>query len=417
MNTIKVKGAILASLITIFVLGLISSAGAISGERTLCVFDPMNGSEKTFISLDEDNSYHAAVPAVPTAPSGKVFLGWASQSAGQKYPTIEFWREDIPSSMLNFGDGVNRYYFADYASLRPAGIYPNINFGYLSEHTDGYALSFDEGYIEDVCANDYYSVQLTAGTKYYFQLNMPGRTPEFYLYDKDFAELASGDGSIANTDTFAHYGDSIIEYTPTTSGTYYLGVCASWYDEMGFYQMIASTQKATFPKFKVEWISVGNVVRTSELDPGENIKPPAIARRGYTFAGWYRDTAFTKAFKTDEEIMPVAHIAFFAKWTSNDSKLKGMSKSAGYLTQRWTRTNYINRLRIRRSTSKVTIRPVRSYSKATVYMKYKGGTYKAMNSMRISLKRGQTKTVYIKCVSQTGTKYTSVYKLFVTRNR
>lgn len=416
MNTIKIKATLLASAIVILLLGLIGLAGAI-GTQTQCTFDPKNGTEKTIITLDASNSFQSVVPTAPVSPSGKVFLGWASRNAGDKYPTIEFWHDAAGQDTFSFSDGTSRSYFADYATLRTAKTYPYVKYGYLSEHTDGFAQVTAHDPTQDVCAYDYYQTTLTAGTKYYFELSMPGRAPDFFLYDKDFSELASGEISIENADQFAHYGDKIIEYTPTTTDTYYVGVCASQYEDMGLYQMIYSTQKVMFPKFKIEWISAGKVARTSELDPGENIIAPSVARWGYTFAGWYRDISFTKAFKTDEEIMPVGNIAFFAKWTSNESELKGMYKSTGHFTQKWTGINYINRLRIRERTSSVTIRPIPRNSKSTMFMKYKDGTYKIMSTMKISLKKGQTKTVYIKCVSQTGTKYTSVYKLLVTRKK
>lgn len=273
-----------------------------------------------------------------------------------------------------------------------------------------------------------YSCMLTAGTTYHIQTWLPGGDSYLYLFDDTLKELDHDDDSCADYDQGEYgYGylnryGSYIKFTPTKTGTYYFfNSTYSDYDEpydhgMSFFRI--GTSFLAEPRVCVTWISSGKTIDHTYFAPGQNVQArTAPTKRGYTFAGWYKTASLADRIDFSNFKMPTSDINVFAKWTSNESHLRGMKKSTGTFTQRWRTTNYINRLRISRYRSRVTIQPLRSDTRSTVFMKYKGGAYRQVSSMRIALKRGQTKTVYIKCVSQTGTRYTSVYKIFVTRNR
>ena len=47
------------------------------------------------------------------------------------------------------------------------------------------------------------------------------------------------------------------------------------------------------------------------------IAPNAPSRQGYTFAGWYTDTAFTTAWNFANDTMPDNNLTLYAKWTKN----------------------------------------------------------------------------------------------------
>lgn len=53
------------------------------------------------------------------------------------------------------------------------------------------------------------------------------------------------------------------------------------------------------------------------VDSGDKAAKPADpAAEGYTFAGWYKDAAFTEKFDFDAEIN--ADTEVYAKWTKNE---------------------------------------------------------------------------------------------------
>ena len=58
-----------------------------------------------------------------------------------------------------------------------------------------------------------------------------------------------------------------------------------------------------------------DVVRTVLY--GGQIAPPAVARAGYAFGGWYRDAGCTTAFTATT--MPATNVVLYAKWTANSN--------------------------------------------------------------------------------------------------
>lgn len=272
-----------------------------------------------------------------------------------------------------------------------------------------------------------YSVDLEANKTYHFQTWLPGGDSYLNLYDSSLDYIDSDDDDCPDWTKGAygygyltHYG-SHIEFTPEESGRYY--VLASTYgddtnhDDQGMSFFRYDYKRLAEPRARITWISQGKAVGHTYFAPGQHVTAfAAPSRKGYTFKGWYRNAAFTNKMDFSDYHMPTADINIFAKMTSNDSHVKGIKKSAGTLTQKWTTSNIYNTLKLKSDTAKVTIKPVRCRAQSVIYMKYAGGTYKKVNSMTVSVKKGQKKAIYIKCVSETGSAYKTTYKLNIKRS-
>lgn len=266
-----------------------------------------------------------------------------------------------------------------------------------------------------------YSRTLIEGVTYHIQAWLPGGDSHLYLFD-DSLKLLFEDNDGNTHMSYLSDRSSYIKFTPPKSGTYYFFTTAHTeysppFDHgMSFFRV--GTSFIAEPQVSVTWISSESTIAHTRYAPGEKISPIQVPKRkGFTFAGWYEDSELTNHAEFSNLRMPTSDICFYAKWTSNESHLKGLGNSSGKLAEQWKSTNYTNRLRIHRDTPEITIRPLRYISHSRIFIKHKGGTYKETNALGITLKRGETKTVYIKCVSQTGFCYSSIYKIFVTRNR
>ena len=55
------------------------------------------------------------------------------------------------------------------------------------------------------------------------------------------------------------------------------------------------------------------------------IAPNTPSRQGYTFAGWYTDTAFTTAWNFANDMMPDNDLTLYAKWTKNPAPASTLS--------------------------------------------------------------------------------------------
>ncbi len=95
------------------------------------------------------------------------------------------------------------------------------------------------GRIESVGDNDWFGISLTAGTRYQFSLD--GST----LADP-YLSLYSSGGSLIGSDDDSGIGlNALLQFTPTTSGTYYLG--ADGYSGTGSYTLSATATAAPTP--------------------------------------------------------------------------------------------------------------------------------------------------------------------------
>ena len=62
----------------------------------------------------------------------------------------------------------------------------------------------------------------------------------------------------------------------------------------------------------------GTAIASQEVAFTDKITAPAVPdRQGYTFAGWYTDTAFTTAWSFANDTMPDNNLTLYAKWTKN----------------------------------------------------------------------------------------------------
>ena len=62
----------------------------------------------------------------------------------------------------------------------------------------------------------------------------------------------------------------------------------------------------------------GTAIASQEVAFTDKITAPAVPnRQGYTFAGWYTDTAFTTAWSFANDTMPDNNLTLYAKWNKN----------------------------------------------------------------------------------------------------
>ncbi|MFF2179039.1 leucine-rich repeat protein [Lysinibacillus sp. NPDC058147] len=74
------------------------------------------------------------------------------------------------------------------------------------------------------------------------------------------------------------------------------------------------------PSYKVTFNSNGgSVVPSQEALEGETLLAPTIpAKKGYTFAGWYKDTGFASAWDFTKDVV-TENITLYAKWTKDNT--------------------------------------------------------------------------------------------------
>ncbi len=170
---------------------------------------------------------------------------------------------------------------------------------------------------------DWYEIQLTAGQTYEFSLYGSGGTPlsdpYLYLYDVAGSMVASND------DGGAGY-NSLLNFTASSSGTYYLGA-AAYSTEIGDYTLSASTSTPSGPTDALDWGShvSGNTVDVYFAAAGEVFD-------GETSDGWdaYEIAQAMNAF---EQISNVADLTFnhVATAAGSDFQLVLNNDNPGFL--------------------------------------------------------------------------------------
>lgn len=419
-------GVVLVCLVALLCGAAPPQAHALSRHTIKVFYDFQNGTTKETTTTSGNYLY---LPITNPTNGNKLFLGWHALSANNdsdgfpwnwytlEPPKFEAIDQEPPTGFAptDFSLDEDTTVTAQWASTTPV----KLNSTYQAMLSDNSPLG--GSYPVKV-----YSATLTKGTTYHIQTWLPGGDSYLLLYDKNLNEIDHDDNSCPDYDKgYDGYGylnncGAYIEFTPEETGMYYFfsstysGYGSIYSHGMSYFRI--GTSKLEEPRNCVSWISQNKVIKRTYVAAGrrlEAIKKPV--RKGYTLAGWYRNASLTNKIDFSTYRVPTSDINVFAKWTSNDSHIKALKATAGKLTQKWTTKNFINTLALSKSTPSATIRPIRSNSKATVYMKYAGGTYKKMSSMRVSVAKGHDKAVYIKCVSQTGSKYKTVYKVYVRR--
>ena len=81
------------------------------------------------------------------------------------------------------------------------------------------------------------------------------------------------------------------------------------------------------PKHTVVFDTQGGMaIASQEVAFTDKITAPAVPnRQGYTFAGWYTDTAFTTAWDFANDTMPDNDLTLYAKWTKNPAPASTLS--------------------------------------------------------------------------------------------
>jgi len=100
---------------------------------------------------------------------------------------------------------------------------------------------------------------------------------------------------------------------------------------------------------------------------------------------------------------------------SNNAYLKSLKKNTGAFSKPFAKSRYSYVLKISRTKPSVTITAAKAHAGAKLQFKV-GGKWKTVDKLKVSLKRGQTKTVTMRVVAQDG-KTIKTYKVKVTRNK
>ena len=188
------------------------------------------------------------------------------------------------------------------------------------------------GALERPFDQDCYSVQLTAGTRYRFQLDGDDSTDaNFPIYDPYLRLLDATGAEIAYDDDSGESGNASLLFTASRSGTYYLVAQSTLANDPGFYKLSvarAASDDFGFSRYNSGSVTVNGSVRGA-IDSGGDIDWIAVeleAGRAYVFdllsatTGSYRltgpalslldsdGTVLVQGTQTDGQ----AHIAFTA---------------------------------------------------------------------------------------------------------
>lgn len=155
-------------------------------------------------------------------------------------------------------------------------------------------------------------------------------------------------------------------------------------------------------------------VASFKVYPGETYGTIANATRGdYAFKGWYTAAKGGSKVIATTKITNKNNHTLYAQWTGTNKNLKSLKASKGKFTKKFkaTRTKYT--LKLKKSQSKTKITAKKAQSVAKVQIKVGKGKYKTKSSITVKLKKGKSKTVYIKVKAQNGK--TKTYKVVVKR--
>ena len=210
------------------------------------------------------------------------------------------------------------------------------------------------------------------------------------------------------------YNDEIDLLTPTRSGY----VFAGWFTTNNFsgvtVSQITRTDKGD-KTFYAKWTPRVNRVTFNTLGgtsvAAQNVVTGGLVsfsrptRSGYAYKGWYTDAACTKPwyFATNKV---EGDMTLYTKWASTNSYLSTVKKTSGTWDKKYKfrKTGGTSRINISKKTSKVTLTPARSSSKAKVYTRINNGKYYHLSKLTLRVKSGQVTKVTYKVVSESGAK-------------
>ncbi|MCH8240812.1 MAG: PPC domain-containing protein [Proteobacteria bacterium] len=132
------------------------------------------------------------------------------------------------------------------------------------------------GYINNSADEDWFSVTLEAGQSYQFTLNGSGASP---LSDPLIRLYNASGNQIASNDDGGPGLNSLLNFTATTSGTYYIAADA-WSSETGRYTLSVNAVAPPTPSSPLDSIDWGTAVT-----PASNVINVYFAANGQTFDG------------------------------------------------------------------------------------------------------------------------------------
>lgn len=234
--------------------------------------------------------------------------------------------------------------------------------------------------------------------------------------------FASNGGSVVSSQTVEYQGLATAPAVPTRSGYIFAG----WYKDSGlttpwdFTKERITGDTTLYAKwgslYKVTFDSRGGSSRAAQsIVAGGYVKTVSSpTRSGYKFGGWYTSTSYTTKWDFSKNII-TKNTVLYAKWISTNSYLSKISKNHGswdkYL--HFKKSGGIMRINVSRSTSSLTLTPVRASSKAKVYTKVSNGKYHKLSKVTIRIKRGSLRTIKYKVVAESGA--TRYYTVYITR--
>lgn len=355
----------------------------------------------------------------PASTSEYAFLGWAIASDQDTdtsgiytyYDSIDF-DDNVSARTVTIEEDAT--YYAQWAKIEP------LTLNTLNKTWIGYDNPlYDSDYARVL------SVQLTAGTTYYFEHWMPYSDAYLTLTDgfvnnNNYLESDDDRDDYQFTRSPQGHYSSAFAYTPEKSGTYYLiaedyGSADSYHGpSMSYVQVSTKSFRRQFGT-PVNWYDGQTLISTNDVKMGYRIEPRTIARKGKTFWGWFEDASFTVPVDFTNKLSGESQTSIYGKYTSNEARLRGVRGSTGRPAGKFNPLKSRSTFIVGKNKSKVRIVPLKKNAQATTYIKVGNGKYKKASSVTLKLKRGQKKYLKVKVISQTGSKYMRTYTIAVRR--
>lgn len=407
-----------------------SVASAMAGAAPT-VYSFVNGSQVTTVA--PDGSGNIITPADPVAPQGKLFIGWGYEVDFKKSTTTP---NDFAGYTL-FPSKSNRSYPSYKATVlntlgittfkaifvTPKTITKGNAYREQLGYTDNpetflYLLSpYDEGSYNATNPYNYepysyYKVSLEASKSLYIQ---DAYRSNVYVYHDVEGYDDTVSFSQSNSLNTLYRGSSVkkMEFFSEVSKDICFAITGNVpYSASPFTLTVSDKEGMAIPKFRIDWISVGKIAKTTEAYPNQSVVAPTVTRSGYNFGGWYTTAALTHKVNFAKEYMPDKNTDYFAKWINRDTHIKAVKTTRGVWVEKWNEARRVNTLKFRSKSGKLSFYAKPKFKESKVYIKT-GKTWKKGTKVRLTVKPGKTKVFYYKVVSEAGTNKARVYKVVV----
>jgi uncharacterized repeat protein (TIGR02543 family) len=279
-------------------------------------FDTNGGS-----SLDPiHGDYASAITLGTTTKTGYTFIGWYSDEA----LTISFTQLTMPSQNMTLYSkwSINQYTISFHSNGGSA----------VSSITADYGATVEAPVIptltEGVFLGWYSDFALT--TPFVFPTTMPAYSQTLYakwqMNQYTISFVTNGGNPIGQLT--ANYGSNLSLTSPTKIGYTFAG----WYLEEMLVNPFTDTTMPnhdltlyahwTLNQYTLSFVTNGgSSISSITADyASAYTQPTAPTKTGYTFAGWYQDSALTIS-ATLPETMPAQNQTYYAKWTINSYRV------------------------------------------------------------------------------------------------